>query len=129
MCIVFFQAERTLLIYNNMIEASDYSNSSMELKQDFLEIVDELFKSMCKALVLGEEPAVAQSEIAVLRSDNNDFEKVDTNYSYITCFNCTVGMTTSAQMRLGPTLKERYLDWQCEDSQTCNGACVGSAQV
>ena len=112
-----------------MIEVSDYSNSSMVLKEDFLEIVDELLKSMCKSLVVGEEPSVAESEIAVLRSDKNNFQEVEANYSYIACSNCSMGMTTSAGVRLGPEVKQKYSDWQCSDSQTCNGACVGSAQV
>ena len=117
------------MVYSNLIAATDYSNSSMTVKEQFLATVDELLKSMCKALVTGEEPAVAESEIAVLRSDKNDFQQVDTNYSYVSCPNCTVGVSSSAHVLLGPTLKEQYSDWQCIDLQTCNGACVGSGQV
>ena len=109
-----------LALYNNIIIPADYSNNSMTLKEQFMEIVDELLKSMCKALVTGEEPAVAESEIAVLRSDKDDFQQNDTNY---------LGVSSSAHVLLGPTLKEQYSDWQCSDSQTCNGACVGTGQV
>lgn len=101
----------------------------MTLKREMLEVVDEMFKSMCKTLVLGEEPAVAQTEIAVLRSDQNDFQEVDHKYSYISCSSCIMGTNTSAKILLGPALKERFTDWMCGHSYTCNGACVASAQV
>ena len=100
----------------------------MAVKQIFVALVDDLGRGLCQGLTTGEPALVAESHIAVIRSEKNSFDTVDVNFTNVACENCTYKVQTSAQVLLGQSLKDRYETWDC-DEDGCNGACVVSAQV
>lgn len=122
------QVETTLSIYSALIQPSNFSNSSMAVKQTFVALVDGLGRSLCQGLSTGETALVAESHIAVIRSEKNSFDTVDVNFTNVACENCTYKVQASAQVLLGQSLKDQYETWDC-DEDGCNGACVVSAQV
>lgn len=122
------QVETTLRIYSATINPSDFSSSSMEVKQILVSLVDNLGLGLCQGLTTAEPALIAESPIVVLRSEKNSFDLVDTNFINIACENCTDAVQTTAQVLLGKSLKDRYETWDC-DEDGCNGACVVSAQV
>lgn len=123
-----FQVEQTLSSFHNLIKPNDFSTEHMSSKKEFIALLPDLGRSMCKGLVNGEAARVAQSPSTVLRSVKNSFLHVDANYSRIGCEQCSTYTRKSAEVLLGQTLKQTYDDWNC-DADGCNGACIVSYQV
>lgn len=100
----------------------------MAVKSDLVSLVDELGRSMCQGINPGEQAVIAESDIVVIRSEKNNFDNIDVNFTRVSCENCSSVNLASAQVLLGQSLKDLYQSWEC-DEDGCNGACVVSAQV
>lgn len=121
------QVETVLSIYNTLIDPNNFTDASMLVKGDLVSLVDELGRSMCQGISTGEEAVIAESNIVVIKSEQNSFDDVDVNFTHIACENCS-SVQISAQVLLGQALKDLYQSWDC-DQDGCNGACIVSAQV
>lgn len=119
--------ETVLSIYNTLIDPNDFTDNSMAVKSNLVSLVDELGRSMCQGINTGEEAVIAESDIVIIRSEKNNFDNVDVNFTQIACDNCS-SVEASAQLLLGEALKDLYQSWDC-DEDGCNGACIVSAQV
>lgn len=122
------QVETILNIYHTLIEPKNFSSASMAVKSDLIALVDELGRSMCQGINTGEQAVIAESDIVVIRSEKNNFDNIDVNFTLVACENCRSVVQASAQVLLGRSLKDRYQSWDC-DEDGCNGACIVSAQV
>lgn len=120
------QVETILSIFNALIQASNYSNTTV--KQELVLLVDDLGRGLCQSLITGEPALVAESHIVVIKSEKNSFDTVDVNFTNTACENCSYTVQASAQVLMGQSLKDRYETWDC-DEDGCNGACIVSAQV
>ena len=122
------QVETELSIFSALIQPTNFSNTSMAVKKEFVAHVDDLGRGMCQGLSTGEPAVAAESHIVVIRSEQSSFDTVDANFTNVACDNCSKTVKASAQVLLGQTLKDRYDTWDC-DEDGCTGACVVSAQV
>ena len=100
----------------------------MAVKSDLVSLVVELGRSMCQGISTGEQAVIAESGIVVIRSEKNDFDNIEVNFTQVACENCSSVVQASAQVLLGQSLKDLYQSWDC-DENGCNGACIVSAQV
>lgn len=122
------QVETILNIYSTLIEPKNFDNASMSIKSDLVSLVDELGRSMCQGINTGEQAVIAESDIVAIRSEQNNFDNIDVNFTDVACENCSSIVQASAQVLLGQSLKDLYQSWDC-DEDGCNGACIVSAQV
>lgn len=94
------QVETVLNIYITLIEPENFSNASMTVKSDLVSLVVELGRSMCQGINTGEQAVIAESDIVVIRSENNDFDTIEVN-TPVACENCGSVVQASAQVLLG----------------------------
>lgn len=55
---------------------------------------------MCQGINTGEQAVIAESDIVVIRSENNDFDTIEVN-TPVACENCGSVVQASAQVLLG----------------------------
>ena len=123
------QVETVLQIFDNIINASDLTNSSIEAKTSLLNTVQAQEVSLCKGLALGEPAEVAKSNITVIRAVQNSFADVESDFLEVSTSDAPELIEATVTFRLGRTLKSAYETWACTSDDTCTGTCIASAQV
>ncbi|XP_048576836.1 uncharacterized protein LOC116603340 isoform X2 [Nematostella vectensis] len=123
------EVEAVMDIYKSLLSVDDFDSPALTVKDQFIEIIDELGTSLCKGLSVGQPAVTAESaDLGTLRSEKNDFSLIDSNMTPLSCQACTKNVTLSAHALLGKSLQDEYASWTCS-AEACSGACVVSSQV
>lgn len=101
----------------------------MNLKSQFLAVVDSTGKKVCAGLAVGMAAATVQDKLLVLRSEKNSFANVGQTFIDMACNDCPGSLEKSAKVKLGTALQSKYASWDCSGgAKLCSGACLVTSQ-